>query len=196
MDKLANPLHSLIAQAAKLSETGEAERFRERFEQSTAEVVILADVSSSMSESAGAKTKIEMLRDALSSVLAELPTTRLIAFNSLAKEISNATRLPEPSGGTALNLALDAAQPYRPRKTVVISDGQPDDEDQAFAAADRITGVIDVIYCGPDGDAEAIAFMNRLARRTGGTVVRTDWKQGSLALAPAVKRLLLSDGRV
>jgi UDP-N-acetylmuramyl tripeptide synthase len=73
----------------------------------------------------------------------------------------------------------------------VISDGLPDSQESALASAERITGIIDVIYCGPDSDAGAIAFMQRLARTGGGRVVVNDIRRNDRAsLAIAVRKTL------
>lgn len=174
---LSNPIQALIAGAAKAlpATTGETDRLKSRLAGAGATVVILADVSSSMDERAGARRKVELLREALDQVWADLvPGGRLIAFASTPTELLSPAQLPAPAGGTALHLALDAAAKHRPRRTLVITDGHPDSEDAALDAADRLPGLIDVIYCGPDGDAAAIAFLSRLARLGGGRVVVRD----------------------
>lgn len=190
---LANPLQSLIAGAAKSlpATTGESARYKARLDGAGDSVVILADVSSSMAEGAGSRRKIDLLREALDSVHADLPAAVLIAFASTPAELPGPSALPSPAGGTALHLALDAAAQHRPRKTLVVSDGRPDDEARALESADRLPGVIDVIYCGPDGDAEALAFMSRLARVGGGRVVVRDVaREARPRLDGAVRRAL------
>jgi hypothetical protein len=173
---LSNSLQSLIAGAAAAlpAATGETDRHRARISGAGSGVVILADVSSSMAEAAGGRRKIDLLRDAIASAWPDLPGTTVIAFGSTAEAVPGPADLPPPSGGTALHLALDVAAKARPVRTLVVSDGRPDSESAAMAAADRLPGVIDVIYCGPDSDADAIAFMYRLARIGGGRVVVRD----------------------
>lgn len=138
-------------------------------------VVIVCDVSTSMDEHAGALRKIDILRDALKSVVLQYPGARILAFSS-APQWSSAN-LPEPSGGTALHLALRLAATLRPAGTVVLSDGEPDNDDMALEAAEQMTGKIDVIYCGPDSNKKARNFMYRLARRGGGTAVQVNLAQ-------------------
>ena len=58
-------------------------------------------------------------------------------------------------------------------------------------AAKSITGVIDVIYCGPDGDAQAIAFMRALAKQGLGEVVVRPLNAGPAAISSEIKRLAL-----
>jgi hypothetical protein len=81
----------------------------------------------------------------------------------------------------------------QPARVIVISDGQPDDEAAALKAADELGCRIDVIYCGPDYDAKAIAFMQRLARLGCGECVVEDVVRaaGGLRLTAAVQRLAL-----
>jgi hypothetical protein len=137
-------------------------------------IVILCDVSESMNLMAGGKRRIEHLREALLAVVPTVPSAQLIAFGSIPTTIPGPEYLINPSGGTALHLALEAAAAYRPSRTVVISDGRPDNEWKALAAANLLTGLIDVIYCGPASDHRAIEFMERLARSAGGRVIVRD----------------------
>jgi hypothetical protein len=191
--EIANPLQSLIAAAGKSlpAATGETERYRARFEHAGAAVVVLADCSSSMAESAGGRTKEAILREALGGCWPELPGAALVGFASTARRVDAPTDLPSPAGGTALHLALDAASALRPGRTLVISDGEPDDEDAALAAAGRVPGRIDVIYCGPDSNTQAIAFMRRLATAGGGVVVVRDvLRESSLRLGADVRATL------
>jgi hypothetical protein len=194
-NKLAHPLQNLLAQAQQLPKTGKVSKAQKRIDAAGDQVFILCDVSGSMDEAAtSSRRKIEVLQDALNEVRPQFPDARVIAFNSNVRESFDV--LPEPEGGTALHYALEYAQPLKPRQTIVVSDGQPDDETLALSAASKLTGTIDVIYCGPDSDKAAIRFMERLARANGGRVVRTNWTRSSgLALAPTMRRLLLIDGR-
>jgi hypothetical protein len=190
---LSNPLQSLIAGAARSlpATTGATERSRSRLTGAGTGTVILADVSSSMDERAGNRRKADILREALEGLWPEMPGARLIAFGSTAREIDDPRDLPAPSGGTALHLALDAAAIHRPRKTVVITDGRPDGEQAALDAAGRVPGLIDVIYCGPDSDAQALDFLRRLMRIGGGIIIVRDLvKDARLRLAPAIRDVL------
>jgi hypothetical protein len=173
---LSRPLQDLIRRAAGTlpAATGEAARYRARLDGAGSAIVLLADVSSSMAEPAGKRTKAAILHEALANVWPGVPGAVLIAFGSTAGAIGSPAELPSPAGGTALHLALEAATGHRPRRTVVISDGRPDCEERALDAAGRLPGTIDVIYCGPDSDAQAIGFMQRLARLGGGRVVVRD----------------------
>lgn len=193
--ELTNPLQALLARATTTlpKETGATETYRKRFDATTSSrTIILADASGSMAYRVGGRRKIEILGDELAAVLVgALPTeTLLFAFATGTRLVVDPALLPEPGGGTALHVALDHIATFRPARTLVISDGQPDSKDAALAAADRLSGRIDVLYIGPDDDHEAIAFMMALARRGGGSCVRHDLNRLGVALAPAIKRLL------
>lgn len=167
-------------------------RYRERLTQASENQIILADVSASMAEQVGDQRKIDLVRRALGQVLSG---QQVIAFGSSSVAVSGHD-LPEPSGYTALHLALDHAAALRPRHTLVISDGQPDDKSAALRAARRLSGLIDVLYVGPAEDFEAIAFMRQLAACGGGHVVVHDLRIEQAALQPATARLLaLPSGR-
>lgn len=187
---ITNRLQSLIAQASNQKSDGEVTRLRRRQQGATDAVVILADASDSMGNFVGSRRKIEILRDALAQIWPQSNAT-LIAFSSLPSFLPDPSALPAPFGSTALHLAIDAAQSLKPARTLVISDGQPDEKQAAIEAADKLTGQIDVIYCGSDSDLEAIAFMRQLARRSGGRCVVTPQNAARFNLIEPVRRLLL-----
>jgi hypothetical protein len=139
--------------------------------------VILCDVSSSMAELSGERRKIDILAEALDQALNRMDQCLLIAFSSFPTLIESVEDLPSPNGGTALHLALEEAYEFAPERTLVISDGQPDSRSDALAAAEDLTGRIDVIYVGPDDDVDALDFMRSLARQSGGELVIEDLEE-------------------
>ncbi|MBB2199778.1 VWA domain-containing protein [Gluconacetobacter sp. 1c LMG 22058] len=185
---LASPLAALVARAAASlpTETGAtaaagAQRKNGGF------TVILADVSSSMADYAGARRKCDILEDAIAPAVRD--GAHVVAFGSYAKDLPAGGRLPPPAGSTALHLALRHVEAMRPRRLVVVSDGRPDDDKAALRAADQLGFVrIDVIYCGPDNDGEALRFMQRLARG-GGAASAHDMAREPQSLANTLKRL-------
>lgn len=170
----ANPLQSVLKAAAALPANGRLAARRQRLAGDGQCTVILADVSGSMAEPAGGRLKIDILQDAVDAVLPARPQTELLAFASLPTAVKRGARLPGPSGGTALHLALEAAASLNPRHTIIISDGKPDSRGSAMAAAKKLPGIIDVIYVGTDGDREAIDFLHTLAAAGGGHMTRHD----------------------
>lgn len=186
---LANPLQAIIDQAAKTSTvTGATSVYRERLDRAGNCRVVLADTSGSMNELAnGGRKKIELLREALDQVVTD---ERVILFSDLPGEVHRLDiAAVEATGGTRLDLALELAAGMRPRHTLVISDGQPNDQASALASAQRLSGIIDVLYIGPETDYEAIAFMRRLAGVGGGSAVVHDVGQHT-QLGPAIRGLL------
>lgn len=189
-NQLANPLQNLIARAAGLpARTGIVDQFRARHERTHGDKVILADVSGSMREPVwGAKRKIDLLREAVADVIAE-NRCRLVTFGNSAAECDPAA-ISEPEGGTRLDLGLGAVARLQPRATLVISDGRPDKADLALAAADTVTGVMHVLYVGPDSDANVIAFMDLLARRGAGRYRHADIRDRDAVLKKEIRLML------
>lgn len=202
-NQLGNVFAGVIAQAANApAQTGAVEKYARRLEGVSEMTIILADTSGSMAESAGTRRKIDVLADALREIIPTEgdrrdPNLALFYFNTIQLPATwgpyGRPFVPHPDGGTALHRAIDYIERHHPRKTIVISDGQPDDAGAALDAADRLTGQIDVIYVGPDSDAAAIAFMRRLARVGGGRVVVHDIRRqpsAQAALTGTVRQML------
>lgn len=187
--KLANssPLSTLIAAAARLSSNGLVEVQRKRIDSAGTLAIILADVSSSMANDAdGGMRRIDVLRDALHGVAFD----RLLAFSHCVTEVATAEQLPSPSGNTALHLAIKAAHAHKPGHTLIVSDGEPDDENKALAEASKLPGRIDVVFCGPESNTIARSFLMRLASLGGGVYVHCDITHQSNRLAPVIRALL------
>lgn len=193
---ITNPLQSLLSRAAASlpKETGLTSKLADRLRRGGTLSVILCDCSASMAESAwGGKTKIEILREAVAECWRG---ERIVCFGGT--EYSGEAPTPQeiwanPEGGTPLDKALAHLSYSGPGHTLVISDGKPDDTDAALIAADRLGGVINVLYVGPDDDKEAIAFMHRLASTGAGRVVVNDVRRayaGRPTLGSSMRGLL------
>lgn len=190
---LANPLQSIIDQAAGKPAPARVEAYARRLNAS-GPTVLLLDVSGSMAAAAwGGRRKIDILREAVRDLMTT-DAPRLVTFSATATALpddASSAAIPEPAGGTALHRGIDAVADLQPARTLVISDGQPDDEGRALAAAALLTGTIDVLYVGPDADAAAIAFMARLARAGSGAMHKHDLaRSGPAALAQSARKLL------
>lgn len=190
---LARLLQGIIDQAASTTPrtTGEVARLETKLHAAGTASVVLADVSGSMSEAVGGRgLKIDVLREAMQ--VAVPPGAVLIAFAALPRVIDSPAHLPYPGGGTALHLALDEAARQRPRYTLVITDGRPDLPEAALQRAAALPGTLDVIYCGPDDDAEAIEFARRLASTGAGRAHFHDLRKAAArqALAPTIRAAL------
>lgn len=168
--------------------------------------VFLADCSFSMDERDGARgefswsatgpRRIDRLAKVLDYVLRRVRLRALVCFSDVPEEVTLRGRvlLPEPSGGTALHLALDyvAAMVPPPERVIVLSDGSPNDVGLALTAGRRLAPmVIDAYYVGADGDRLALQFMADLAAcgGTGGKSGVFDLAEPELVGAAVVLRL-------
>jgi hypothetical protein len=193
MSDVAAPLQSIIKRLAGTDIVGPAAKRAQRFTDASDELVVLADCSGSMLDFIGSQgiSKFEHLQIALEDVMLAWPRIKILAFASTFREIANAKDLPRAGlgGGTNLAGAIEYAAKWRPRKTIIISDGLPDSEAEAIAAAQKITGAVDTIYCGPDAHP-AVAFLRKLSREAAG--IHFTWEGGRTSIAQTIRGLLPS----
>lgn len=198
MSNLSNPLQNLIDAANKslLKQTGVTDKYQARINDNRTNInsVIFLDVSASMNESVGSLRKIDILRQALERPL--LSTEFAIAFNSVPTMIPSLYHIPLPCGNTALHLALIEAQKLRPKQSLVVSDGLPDDPEQCLVVASTLSGIINCLYIGDESNSEAIEFMRRLSMTGCGRsdVCDVRFVMNQQRLAPAIRGLLSSSG--
>lgn len=180
--EIVSPLADIIRRAAESKIEGPFAKLKKRMADATNEIVVLADTSDSMDERVGNLNmrKCEHLVIALKDVLQYYPKIRIISFGTLVKEVDHPDHLPAPSGGTPLAKALVLAQKFRPRKTIIISDGCPDNQITAKTEADKLTGVIDSVYCGPENHPAA-DFLESLCKDAGGTRFTWDGYRGEIS---------------
>jgi len=159
------------------------------------QIVILADVSPSMAGADGGarekKTRFDLLIEALRGLSREV---RIITFSGGTRETRNIAdvQLDMGTGGTALHLGIEAAARHRPVRTIIISDGEPDSEPLARQALDKLTGIVDVIYCGNPGNGAARSFLESLARAGAGGFYQTGDEVDVAKQLPAVIAGLLN----
>lgn len=168
---LSNPLQSIIKKAASTlpTTTGKVAVQQGRIDRRRGQTVILADISGSMESAAGdGRRKIDVLRDAVAAARGQ---AKLVAFSARPREVES---IPEPEANTDLAAALEYVRASDPGVTLVISDGEPDNQGKALAVAGSFRGAIDVLYIGPESNTAAIAFMRRLASMAAGDVVIND----------------------
>ena len=178
---------SLQAQA-EASGAGLAETFL------SCDLIVLIDVSGSMDtrDAPGGRIRYDAACDELAKLQAGHPgKVGVIAF-STTPQFCPGGKPPFLSGGTNLADALDYAHLVNGLcNLVVISDGEPNDEQAALAAARRFTeSAISTVYVGPEGGAGQ-AFLRRLAAASGGQSVTA---AKTAQLAAQVERLLLAAG--
>jgi hypothetical protein len=144
----------------------------------SADLIVIVDTSGSMGakDSTGGQSRYEVACRELANLQASLPGK--IAVLSFSDDVQFC-----PSGvpvflmgGTKLEKALSFAKiaDIGKMRFILISDGQPDDEQAAIQISRTYKNKIDVIYVGPETDRSAREFMNRLAASTGGQTVTAD----------------------
>jgi hypothetical protein len=125
----------------------------------------------------GARRRIDVLAEILTTVMPTVSTVRIFAFSSTVIELENVVgeqgvHLPDPDGSTALHRAIEHVAPLHPSPLIVISDGEPDDARAALDAACGLRCVIQTFYCGDETNRAAIAFLRDLALCSRGGVGR------------------------
>jgi hypothetical protein len=113
----------------------------------------------------GFNRRIDKLREAMEQ--ADGYSDIIFGFNETVFEIHDSRKIPDPKKGTNLDLALSALQPLNPRHTLLIADGAADDPNAALTQAAKLSGVISVIFIGYADDKEAMAFLDRIAKKSG-----------------------------
>ena len=131
-------------------------------------------------ECKGKDRRIDVLRKAVEAL--EWQSYRLFTFDSFCVEIPNPSALWATGGGTALDLGLREIAKLNPCKTILISDGEPNDEQDALIAAESLTGTISTIHIGDDRDKAAITFMRKLANLGCGNTYIQDLGRGHVEL--------------
>ena len=190
MTNLINPLSAIIQAAAQLPETGIAANYHQRIGSGNPDIrCLLLDTSGSMSmECKGKNRRIDVLRKAVEAL--DWQSYRLFTFDSFCIEIPNPSALWATGGGTALDLGLKEIAKLDPSQTVVISDGEPNNEQDAIAAAGLLSGTISTVYIGDDTDKNAIAFMRKLATLGCGHTYVRDLGRGHAELSGTISNLL------
>lgn len=172
--ELANPLADIIGKMIKTNPTGVAAKIKARTENTSGGIFMLVDVSSSMTSVTDCQNmrRIDHLQVAVNAIVKKYPKVRIFAFGSLVQEVDKnlhklADLIPLMGGGTDLATAVLELKKFRPGKTIIVTDGEPNSEGAAEDAVDQITGSVDTIFCGNDGHP-AVKFLVGLARRAGG----------------------------
>ena len=156
------------------------------------DLIAIVDVSGSMQtcDAPGGRSRYAAACGELAKLQADHPgKVGVIAFSSTVEFVPGGVP-PMLGGGTNLTAALEYALIVDGlAQLVVISDGEPNDEASALAAARRFReSTISCVYVGPEG-GDGAAFLAKLARAKGGqsmTAAKT------AQLAAQVERLLLN----
>jgi von Willebrand factor type A domain len=191
MSELANIFTSIVAQAAKMPESGIAKQYTQRIETGNPDTCcILLDTSGSMNHKCKENwTRLDILRKAVSSL--DWESTQIFTFDSTVDPIKSPSEIEFAGGGTNLTLALEKIMPLNPSHTIIISDGEPDNQDTSISAANRLTGRISTIFIGDDSDRSAIEFMQELAKIGCGSTSLSNLSSGHAQLSQQIDKLML-----
>ena len=133
--------------------------------------LLLVDCSSSMKSGIRAGgTRIAALRNVVEDLRATHPVP-VAAFSGDGVLVVDS--IPAPTGGTPLADAIRFGASEGANHLVVVTDGEPNSEADAFDAARAFGNPIDVFYIGDGGDRGS-KFAAELAKLTGGTANLTD----------------------
>lgn len=156
-----------------------------------AEIIDLVDVSGSMSthDSRDKQSRYDVACQELAALQAKRPGKHAIISFSSYPQFQPGGHLPNPSGGTDLAGALKFARlaDLDGMQFFVISDGQPDDPEDALFEASLYKAKISCIYVGPNS-GHGQRFLEQLARASGGQFATAE---KAIELAAAVESLLL-----
>lgn len=142
-----------------------------------AELLVLVDCSGSMSTMDAGQNEDQQRHEAAQECLdilqEKFPGKIAVgAFNSESHGLVHTGILPPPAGGTPLHLALDFFYPKviaTKMKFVLITDGEPDDENKCIQLARMHKYPIYCIYTGPiSNQYRGRDFLERLAKESGG----------------------------
>ena len=142
-----------------------------------ADIVVLIDVSASMNirDSRGSRERYAVACDELAQLQATLPGRVAVIGFSSQTEFAPSGKPTFQGANTDLERALKFARVADTGSVrfVIISDGEPDSEQDALAAAAVYKGRIDCVFVGPESDRKARNFLDKLASAHGGEQVTT-----------------------
>ena len=163
-----------LSDIAKQTNTSLAESFL------GADVVVLVDTSSSMTaaDASDGMTRYDAACKELAALQATLPgKIAVISFAGHGFTMFCPNGQPYDLGGTTdLTGALSFAKiaDVDDMRFIVISDGEPDDENAALRVAKSYQNRIDVVFVGNEAYPYGRDFLNRLAQASGGQTVTAD----------------------
>lgn len=161
-----------LADIAKQYQSSIAESFL------NADVIVIVDVSGSMNQSdaRNGQRRYDVACQELARLQAELPgKIAVVAFSNWVEFVPGGVP-PFVGLGTDLARALRFVKVADGVvKFIVISDGQPNDDEEALAIAQQFTSKINTIYVGPEDDfGGGRKFLEKLAAVSGGQSVTAD----------------------
>lgn len=143
-----------------------------------ADLIVIVDTSGSMasSDSRGGKSRYDVACEELAALQANHPgKIAVLAFSDDVMFCPSGipTNL---GGGTDMAKALQFAKiaDVPGMQFILISDGEPNDEQETLAVAKTYRNKISTIYVGPEKHPTGRDFLQRLAAATGGQTITVD----------------------
>lgn len=158
----------------------------------TVELIAFVDTSGSMEapDSRGGKTRYQVACEDLRALQEQNPgKVAVFSFSSYTKFCPSGVPVNQREG-TLISSALNAGKPADipgGMKFVLISDGEPLDEQEALAVAKTYNNKIDTIYVGPETDRGGREFLARLAKASGGNSIQA---YRVINMLPVVQKML------
>jgi Mg-chelatase subunit ChlD len=154
--------------------------------------MLLLDISGSMGASVNGERKIDTLRNAVK----DMHNARMFAFSERCSEVQYG--IPEPETSTDLAHAFRYLKKWITTKDanlLLVSDGIPDDKEDALYEAKTLNIPINVLFIGTEG-SDGEEFMQTLAKITGGKQVTADtaFSDFKQQLSNGINQLLLGSG--
>ena len=158
----------------------------------TADAIVIVDVSGSMDtpDSRGGRRRYDVACEELAKLQASMPgRVAVVAFSSSVEFVPGGVP-PFFGTGTDLAAALTFVKVADECvQFIVISDGQPDNEQEALKIAKSFKSKINTVYVGPESDRHSADFLRRLANASGGVYTIAEKAQ---ELSTKVQAFLLS----
>jgi hypothetical protein len=156
-----------------------------------ADAIVMIDISLSMSErDCGEGTRYDAALAELKKLQRQIPgKVGVIQWSNLARFVPGG--VPDfPTGSTDLEACLKFVKPADNTgiRLILISDGEPDNQESALAVAQTFKSKIDTVYVGP-ANGYGADFLKRLAALTGGQAVTQSVSEIG-QLSQTVKKLL------
>jgi len=173
---LATVVAGSVADTAQATGKSLAETFA-----SGVDAVMIVDTSGSMGthDSRGGRARYDVALDELAKLQAtQRGRWAVLAFSSETIFVPGG-QPPFLGGGTDLAGALRFAQIADGTGVTffIVSDGEPDDENEALRVAATYQDTIHVIFVGPEDDPRGREFLRKLAAKAGGQTLTADRAQ-------------------
>lgn len=175
MSSVTSPLADIIRKAEQAGADPDSPvlRLKRRMENASQNVVVLIDVSLSMNAPGDDGVKlIALAKKAVKDLLAHDRPPILVAFGerNIVIQPSAIGSLQATDSATDLAGAFEFIAHWRPRRTIVVTDGRPESPLAVIAAADALTGSVSFLFCGTEAESKIVMpFLQKIADNTGGT---------------------------